>query len=222
MGLEAEAKAWDGSRSRSQSLRWVSKQSLLLTWRVTVEIGDGAWGEGWGWDRRWRVRVRVRVRSSMEGEARVLDRRWRDRRGFLIGDGGWRWRLQIGEMGSERVDGGWSGSKEGDRVDFGSEENKRKNSRRDFGPNIKDTGLRPRFIKRGLRPTQKKRGYTCQKRGLRPGLRPRLKNVAGPFIFKPRFLKRGFRQFWAAFFKTQPEPPRFVVKVIFFLIKYVQ
>ena len=35
-----------------------------------------------------RVRVRVRVKSSMEGEAMVLDRRWRDRRGFLIGDGG--------------------------------------------------------------------------------------------------------------------------------------
>ena len=32
--------------------------------------------------------MRVRVRSSMEGEARVLDRRRRDRRGFLIGDGG--------------------------------------------------------------------------------------------------------------------------------------
>ena len=37
---------------------------------------------------RVRVRVRVRVRSSMEGEARVLDRRWRDRQGFLIEDGG--------------------------------------------------------------------------------------------------------------------------------------
>ena len=91
-------------------------------------------------------------------------------------------------MGSERVDGGWSGSKEGDRVvDFGSKENKRKNSRRDFGPNIKDTGLRPRFIKRGLRPAQKKCRYICQKRGLRLGLRPRLKNAAGPIIFKPRF-----------------------------------
>ena len=32
--------------------------------------------------------MRVRVRSSMEGEAMVLDRRWRDRRGLLIGDGG--------------------------------------------------------------------------------------------------------------------------------------
>ena len=30
----------------------------------------------------------VRVRLSMEGEAMVLDRRWRDRRGLLIGDGG--------------------------------------------------------------------------------------------------------------------------------------
>ena len=50
--------------------------------------------------------MKVRVRSSMEGEARVLDRRWRDWRGFLIGDGGQRCRLQIGEMGSERVDGG--------------------------------------------------------------------------------------------------------------------
>ena len=28
------------------------------------------------------------VREEMEGEAMVLDRRWRDRRGFLIGDGG--------------------------------------------------------------------------------------------------------------------------------------
>ena len=34
------------------------------------------------------MRVRVRVRSSMEGEAMVLDRRWRDRRGLLIGGGG--------------------------------------------------------------------------------------------------------------------------------------
>ena len=150
LGVPRELTRRDGSRSRSQSLRWVSKQSLLLTWRVTVEIEDGAWGEGWGWDRRWRmrvrVRVRVRVRSSMEGEARVLDRRWRDRQGFLIEDGGRRWRLQIREMGSERVDGGWSGSNEGDRVHFGSEENKRKNTRRDFGKKIKDTGLRPRLL----------------------------------------------------------------------------
>ena len=49
-------------------------------------------------------------------------------------------------MGSERVDGGWSGSNEGDRADFGYEENKRKNTRRDFGKKIKDTGLRPRLI----------------------------------------------------------------------------
>ena len=49
-------------------------------------------------------------------------------------------------MGSERVDGGGSGSNEGDRADFGSEENKRKNTRRDFGKKIKDTGLRPRLL----------------------------------------------------------------------------
>ena len=55
-----------------------------------------------------------------------------------------------------------------------------------LGQKIKDTGL-----KRGLKPSNKKRGYTCKKRGLRPGLRPRLKNTAGPFIFKPRFLKTG-------------------------------
>ena len=44
----------------------------------------------------------------------------------MIGDGGRRLRLQIGEMGSERVGGGSSGSKEDDRVDFGSVQNKRK------------------------------------------------------------------------------------------------
>ena len=114
---------FDLENPRSQSLRWVSKQLLLLTWRVTVEIGDGAWGEGWGWgwDHRWRVRQGLRSErwrvmieigdggwgegfwSEMEGEARVLDRGWRVRRGFLIRDGGWRWRLQIGEMEGDQA-----------------------------------------------------------------------------------------------------------------------
>ena len=63
------------------------------------------------------------------------------------------------------------------------------------------------FIKRGLRPTQKKRGYTCQKRDLRQGLRPRLKNAAKPFIFKPRFLG----SFGPRFLKRGLNLPRFVM-----------
>ena len=84
-------------------------------------------GEGEGWDRRWRVRVTAwdrrdggwRWRSEMEREARVeigemesdsKDQRWRVRRGFLIGDGGWgecwdqRWRVRRGFWIG---DGGW-------------------------------------------------------------------------------------------------------------------
>ena len=138
----------------SQSLKWVSKQLLLLMWRVTVEIGDGAWGEGWGWgwDRRWRVRWGLRSErwrvtieigdggwgegfwSEMEGEANVE-----------IGDGGWgdgfgsgmegeakvfdrRWRVTV--TASDRRDGGWSGSSKGDRVQNVSEENKRKKKKK--------------------------------------------------------------------------------------------
>ena len=42
-------------------------------------------------------------------------------------------------------------------------------------------------MKQGLSPVQKKRGEMVQKRGLRAGLRPRVQNMAGPSLFKPRF-----------------------------------
>ena len=73
----------------------------------------------------------------------------------MIGDGGRRWWLQIGEMESEKEDGGWSGSSKGDRVHFVSKENKRKKNEGILGQKIKDTGPMDVCIKRGLRPSKK-------------------------------------------------------------------
>ena len=166
---------FDLENPRSQSLKWVSKQLLLLMWRVTVEIGDGAWGEGWGWgwDRRWRVRRGLRSErwrvtveigdggwgegfgSGMEGEAKVFDRRWR-----------------VTVTASDRRDGGWSGSSEGDRVQNVSEEKKKTKALQQDQP--KKISPMAVCIKRGLRPAQKKREKMSKKHGLRPGLRPRV------------------------------------------------
>ena len=61
--------------SRSMAAAATARAMAVATARAT-EVARG------GGD------VRERERSTMEGEAMVLDRRWRDRRGLLIGDGG--------------------------------------------------------------------------------------------------------------------------------------
>ena len=66
LGVPRELTRRDGSRSKSQSLRWVSKQKpkpeMGLEAVVVVDV------EGDGGDRRWSVRRGLRVRSEMEGE----------------------------------------------------------------------------------------------------------------------------------------------------------
>ena len=66
LGVPRELTRRDGSRSRTESLRWVSKQKrkpyMGLEALVVVDV------EGDGGDRRWSVRRGLRVRSEMEGE----------------------------------------------------------------------------------------------------------------------------------------------------------
>ena len=66
LGVPRELTRRDGSRSRTESLRWVSKQKrkpyMGLEALVVVDVdGDGG-------DRRWSVRRGLRVRSEMEGD----------------------------------------------------------------------------------------------------------------------------------------------------------
>ena len=74
---------------------------------------------------------------------------------------------------------------------WGKQKEKKKKQRLYNNTNPKKMGPMAACIKRGLSPAQKKRGKMSIKRSLRAGLRPRVKNAAGPFLFKPRFLKTG-------------------------------
>ena len=69
--------------------------------------------------------------------------------------------------------------------------------------NIRDRFKNGNYYGCTIRPAQKKKGLgrvyetgpkssPKKKRGLRAGLRPRVQNAAGPFLFKPRFSKTGF------------------------------
>ena len=88
MGLDAEAKALDGSRSTGccwrGRRRWRSEMEREA--RVEGEIGDGGWRWGWGWDRRWRVR-----RGLWIGDGGISEGFWSEMEGDDYGFRSERW-----------------------------------------------------------------------------------------------------------------------------------